>query len=136
MRASLARIRRHLTAARVFGLAVVVGLIGVNVTNALLDTGGILQAVVLGVLMLPVAVGFSWLDIMNVDRESEAFDGYFIAVSLAIVVILLPSAPLRALGGSLFTLVPILLSLGAVVVVIGAIPLYLLGAAGANAELT
>jgi hypothetical protein len=57
-----------------------------------------------------------------------------VALVGAVAGVLVVAVPLTSLGGSLFVLVPLLLTGGTLLLVAVAVPLYLLGAAGATAE--
>lgn len=127
--------RRHLTGLRLFGLGVAIALVALFVTNVFIGTSSLHQSLALGAALLPFAVGLGWLDATTETVGStESTDRFFLAFLVMVSAGLIASAPLTALGGSLFLLIPILQTVAAVGIVVVAIPLYLLGVAGANAQ--
>lgn len=130
------RIRRHLTGLRIVGAGVALGVVALIVTGTPVGTSGFHGSLSLMAAFLPIAVGMGWIDATDLTAARSLSTRVFVGFAVAVAGALVASAPLTALGGSLFLLVPILLTVAAVAVVVGAIPLYLLGAAGANAERT
>jgi len=130
---AIKRVRTHLTGPRIFGFGLVVGGIAHLVTKVVVGAGGFHQSLAFGAAVLPIAVGLGWIDAAAIGGSNRRADRFFIAFAVLVLVGLVASAPLTALGGSLFLLVPIFLTTAALGVVVLAIPLYLLGVAGANA---
>ncbi len=130
---TIKRVRTHLTGPRMFGFGLVVGGIAHFVTKGIVGASGFHQSLAFGAAVLPIAVGFGLIDAAETSGPSGRADRFFIAFAVLVVVGLVASAPLTALGGSLFLLVPVLLTAAALGVVVLTIPLYLLGVAGANA---
>jgi hypothetical protein len=112
----------------------VLGLLAATVTDGIVGASSLHRMLALGVAVLPVAVGLGWVDARDAAGERTRSTLLFLGLSLVVVGVLVASAPLRSLGGTLFLLVPILLTVTTGAVVIAAIPLYVLGAAGANAR--
>lgn len=121
-------IRRRLTGPRLVGTGVGLGLVAMVLTGELVGSGSFQRSLALAVGLLPAAVGLGWA-----DATGSPANRLFYGLAVGIVGVLVVTAPLLALGGSLFLLVPILLTVVAIAVVVAAVPLYLLGAAGANA---
>ncbi|MFB6361602.1 MAG: hypothetical protein ABEH59_09815 [Halobacteriales archaeon] len=131
---AIERVRTHLTAPRMLGFGLGVGVMAHFVTKGTVGAGGFHQSLAFGAAVLPIAVGFGWLDGAAAGGSSRSENRIFLAFVGLVLAALVASAPLTALGGSLFLLVPILLTAAAVGVVALAIPLYLLGVVGANAQ--
>lgn len=129
-------VRRHLTGPRLLGAGIAVGIVAMLVTDSLIGTSAFLQSIPLATALLPTAVALGWLDADVSEGDRSLANRLFVGLSVVIVGVLVVAAPLRALGGSLFLLAPILLTFGAVGVVVVVTPLYLLGVAGATAERT
>lgn len=127
-------VRRHLAGWRIVGAGIALGIGAAIITGRLIGTSGFHRSLSLAAALLPVAVGLGWVDAQATAGDSPRSNRHFIGLAVGIVGVLVMSAPLRALGGTLFFLGSILLTVAAVGIVIVAIPLYLLGAAGANAE--
>lgn len=133
---AVSTVRRYLTGLRLAGIGVAIGIGVLAVTDGLLGMSAFHRSLSLAAGLLPVAVALGWIDARDTTRTNSHANRLFIGLSVAIVGLLATFAPLTALGGTLFLLVPMLLTVVTVAVVIVAIPLYLLGAAGANADLT
>lgn len=125
-----AEIRRLLTPPRlvlvglaVAGIALAVG------SRGPLGLGGIHTTLAVYAAVLPIAVALGWAD----AEANPVTDRFFVGLAVVVLGALVASAPLTELGGSLFLLLPIMMTLGAVAVVVAAVPLYFLGAAGATA---
>lgn len=129
-------VRRHLTGTRVVGAGIVLGIAVAIVSGGLSGVSPFQLTLLLAVAVLPGAVGLGWIDAQDTAGNSSRSTRLSIGLSMAILGVFVLAAPLRALGGGLFFLVPILLTVAAAGIVIVAIPLYVLGAAGGNAELT
>ncbi len=122
--------RRQLTPRRLVVTGIALGALAVAATLTLPGGSGLHQSLSLAVALVPAVVGLGWADAAEPgDSRSK---GYFAGIAVLIVGALLASAPVTALGGSLFVLLPALLSIAAVAFVVAAVPLYSLGAAGAN----
>lgn len=125
-------VRRSLTPLRLAGVglgaAAVVGVLSAQVLAA----STLHQALALGVTLLPLMVALGWVDARAGDERFAR--RLFAGLSVAIVGVLALFAPLTALGGTLFLIVPVLLTAAAVGTVVVAVPLYLLGTAGATPE--
>lgn len=133
---AVSRVRRHLTGLRIVGGGIALGTVLAVVVDGLLGAGGFHSSLALGSALLPAAVALGWVDAQDATGDNSLSTRLFVGLSVAIVAVLAVSAPLTALGGTLFLFVPILLTVAAVGYVIVAIPLRVLGAAGANAERT
>lgn len=129
-------IRRHLTGRRVVGAGIALGIVAALVVDGVGGAGSVHRRLSLVAALLPVAVGLGWRDARETALERQPPSRLFGGISAAILGGLVVTAPLTALGGTLFLLVPIVLTVAAVGVVVAAVPLYLLGAAGATAERT
>lgn len=126
-------VRTLFTGRRIFAVGLAVGIIAHFLTKGVVGAGGLHRSLAFGAAILPIAVGFGWMDAAAARGSSRRADRFFLAFVVLILAALVAFAPLTALGGSLFLLFPILLTAAAVGVVVLAIPLYLLGVAGANA---
>lgn len=128
------QIRRHLTGLRIVGGGIALGIVAAIVTERSMSASGFHRSLSAATALLPAAVGLGWTDAADAVESSSLSTRLFIGLSVMIVGVLVVSAPLTALGGTLFLLVPILLTAATVGIVVIAIPLYVLGAAGANAD--
>lgn len=129
-------IRRYLTAGRLIGSGIVVAGVAVAVSDGVLGASAFHKMLELGAALLPAAVALGWADARSNRQGATPTTWLFLGLSVAVIGVLVVSAPLTALGGSLFLLVPVVLTVAAIGGVIAAGPLYLLGAAGATAELS
>lgn len=129
--AGLARpeVRRHLTGSRLVGAGITLGSLAMVFTAELVGSGGVQRTLALAAGLLPAAVGLGWA-----DATEPGSDRLFYGLAVVIVAVLVGTAPLLALGGTLFLLVPILLTAATIAVVVVAVPLYLLGTAGATVD--
>lgn len=126
--------RRHVTGLRLVGIGIAAAVVAVTVSDGFVGSGGVHRSLSLALALLPVAVALGWLDALDTPLDRTYAYWLFLGTAVAVFGVLTMSAPLTALGGSLFLLVPILLTVASVGVVVAAVPLYLLGAAGAHAE--
>lgn len=124
-------IRTHLSPKRLLAAGVAVAVVGV-VVQGFFRGGTLHRSVTIGMSLLPGIVALGWADAAQEGEKTPT--RLFAVVAVAIVALLLASAPLTAVGGALFLLVPIFLTVISAGVVVAAVPLYLLGAAGAAAE--
>ncbi len=120
--------RRHLTGPRLLLGGVVAAVAVFVITGGHTGVGVFDTAFPLGAGLLPIVTAQGW-----VDASGRNGTQLFGATAVVIVAALAAAAPLTALGGSLFLLVPIMLAIAAGAVVVVAVPLYLLGVAGAAA---
>jgi hypothetical protein len=125
-------VRRHLSAGRVLGIGILLAAVGVGIVSSTLGASSFQRFLAFGVAVLPAAIALGWVDACGGDGTLERRG--FAAIAVAVFGGLAVSSPITALGGTLFFLVPILLTVAAIVAVGVAVPLYLLGAAGATAE--
>ncbi|WP_435062166.1 hypothetical protein [Halobaculum sp. EA56] len=121
--------RRALTAGRLLGVGVVLAGLVVALGGRALG-GDFHTALALGGALLPAVAALG-----RADAGADA-DGTRTAVGLAVALFaaLLALAPLTALGGTLFLLGPVLLTLAAGAFVLAAVPLYLLGGASVGTD--
>jgi hypothetical protein len=125
-------VRRHLSAGRVLGIGILLAAVGVGIVSSTLGASSFQRSLAFGVAVFPAAIALGWLDAYGGDGSLER--RLFAAIAVTVFGGLAVFAPITALGGTLFLLVPILLTVAATVAVGVAVPLYLLGAAGATAE--
>ncbi|MEF8859115.1 MAG: hypothetical protein V5A38_09350, partial [Halolamina sp.] len=118
---------------RLLAAGLVVAMLGVF-AQGFVRGGTIYRSLSLGLVLLPAAVALGWADGSAAADGGTAPKRLFGVLAVAIVGLLLATAPLTALGGTLFLVVPILLTAVSVGVVVAAVPLYLLGVAGGAAE--
>jgi hypothetical protein len=104
----------------------------VGIGSSTLGASSFQRSLAFGVGVLPAAIALGWVDACGGAGILER--RLFTAIAVVVFGGLAVSAPITALGGTLFFLVPILLTVAAIVAVGVAVPLYLLGAAGATAE--
>lgn len=133
---AIRRFRHYLTGRRLVGAGIVLGIIAAIIAFGIRDMSELHRLLSLAVGLLPVLVGIGWVDANETVADGSPSSRLFAGLSVAVLGALVASAPLTALGGTLFIFVPIFLTIAAVVVVGVSIPLYLLGAAGATAERT
>lgn len=126
--------RRFLTARRLTVAGLGVAILAATLTPGFLGAGGLHRSLSLGTGLLPVAVALGWADAADAPLESSRGRRRFRWLAAAVFAVLVLDAPLRTVGGSLFLLGPILLTVGVAGVVVLAAPLYLLGVAGATAK--
>jgi hypothetical protein len=126
-------VRRHLTGPRLVGAALALGVGIAFLTEQAAGAGDLHQSLALLAALLPGAVGLGWHD-AQAGADGTRSRRLFVALVVAVAGVLVVAAPLTSLGGSLFVLVPLLLTGGTLLLVAVAVPLYLLGAAGATAE--
>ncbi len=127
-------IREYLSGLALVGGGIVVGILGVIIGGKVLGAGGFVRTLSLSVALFPIVTAQGWFDAKEPRAQSPNSRRLYIGTAVAIVTSLGIAAPLTALGSSLFLLVPILLTVGAGGVLVAAVPLYLLGAAGARAN--
>ncbi|MFB6282125.1 MAG: hypothetical protein ABEH40_08905 [Haloferacaceae archaeon] len=127
------RLRRRLTGRRLAGGGVALGVVAALAGGGAVGTGGIHRSLSLLAALLPVVAGVGWADARAAAGGGSPSSRLFAGLSAAVLAGLVAGAPLTALGGTLFLLVPVVLTVAAAGVVVAAVPLYLLGAAGANA---
>ncbi|MFB6210434.1 MAG: hypothetical protein ABEI76_02760 [Halobacteriales archaeon] len=126
-------LRGRLTGRRLVGASLGVVAIVLILTQLSVRMSTLHRTLGLGIALLPAAVALGWMDATASPRRSNRlFFGFVVALVGGLVV----SAPLTALGGGLFLLMPIILTAAAGGAVVLAIPLYLLGMAGGMAEQT
>jgi len=125
-------VHRHLSAGRVLGIGILLAAVGVGIVSSTLGANSFQRSLAFGVAVLPAAIALGWVDACGGDRILER--RLFTAIAVVVFGGLAVSAPITALGGTLFFLSSILLTVAAIVAVGVAVPLYLLGAAGATAE--
>lgn len=123
-----ADVRRHLTAPRLVLVGLVVATVALLVgASGPLGIGGVHTTLAVYAAILPIAVALGWAD----AEANPVTDQFFVGLSVLVLGALVVSAPLTELGGTLFLLWPVMMTLAAVGVVVAAVPLYLLGVAGA-----
>ena len=131
------RIRRALTVGRLLVTGGAAALAAAVVVGATLGASGLHATLTLGVAVLPAAVALGRADARTTaaatrgdgDAPGGATGTRLLAgLAVAAVAALAVVAPLRALGGTLFLLVPLLTTVAAAGTVVAAVPLYLLGA--------
>jgi hypothetical protein len=125
-------VRQHLSAGRVFTIGILLAAVGVGIGSSTLGANSFQRSLAFGVGVLPAAIALGWVDACGGAGILER--RLFTAVAVVVFGGLAVSAPITALGGTLFFLFAILLTVAAIVAVGIAVPLYLLGAAGATAE--
>jgi hypothetical protein len=124
-------VRRRLTAGRLVGFGIGVGVGTAVAAEGVLGANEFHSLLTLGIALLPATVALGWESARATRGESALANRLFVGIAAAAFGVLLAFAPLTALGGTLFLIVPILLTSAALGVVVVAVPLYLLGAAGA-----
>lgn len=132
--AGVERTRRSLAPARVVGFGVGVAVVAGATADGLPGTERLHELLALGIASLPGAVALGWVDARDGRRDSTAAGRLRVGLAVAVGGLLLAFAPLTALGGTLFFVLPVLVSFVAIVIVIVATPLYLLGVAGGTAD--
>lgn len=128
--------RRYLSAGRLVGSGIGAAAVVVAVSDGALGMNTFHTALGLGVVVLPAAVALGRADVRGAHGDGALAQRLYVGLSVAVVAVLATVAPLTALGGTLFFLFPLLLTVAAVGVVVAAIPLYLLGVASVTAEST
>ncbi|WP_348607284.1 hypothetical protein [Halobaculum rarum] len=120
--------RRALTVRRLLGVSVVLA--------ALVATGG--PRALGGDFHVTLTMGGALLPAVAAIGRADAGGGdgtrTLAGLAVALFVALLALAPLTALGGTLFLIAPVLLTLAAGAFVLVAVPLYLLGGASVGAD--
>lgn len=124
--------RDHLSSRRLLAAGVAVAVLGVF-AQGFVRGGSLHRSLSMGVGLLPAAVALGWADGGASGAGETAPRRLFAVLAVAIVALLVATAPLTALGGTLFLLMPIFSTVISVGVVVAAVPLYLLGAAGVAA---
>lgn len=92
-------LRRHLSGPRLVGAGIAVGIATLLVTDSLIGTSIFQRSLSLTAALLPIAVALGWLDAGVIDGDRTLANRVFFGLSVAIVGLLVVSAPLRALGG-------------------------------------
>jgi hypothetical protein len=127
-------LRRRLSGRRLAGFGVGVAAVVVLAVGRTVGTSDIHTTLALGAALFPVVVALGWVDAHALGGETLA-RRLFVGTAVAVFGALAALAPLSALGGGLFLLLPIALTVIAAVGVVVAVPLYLLGGAGARTAL-
>ncbi|QZX98277.1 hypothetical protein [Halobaculum rubrum] len=120
--------RRTLTVRRLLGVGVVLAAV-VAAGGAPALGGDVHAALALGGALLPAVAAIGRADAVGGDGTRTVA-----ALGVVLFAALLVLAPLTALGGTLFLLGPVLLTLAAGAFVLAAVPLYLLGGASVGAD--
>ncbi|SHG68734.1 hypothetical protein [Halobaculum gomorrense] len=120
--------RRTLTVRRLLGVSIVLGALVAAAGARALD-GDVHAVLALGGALLPAVAALGRADAGGGDGTRTV-----VGLAAALFVALLALAPLTALGGTLFLIVPVLLTLAAVAFVVAAVPLYLLGGASVRPD--
>ncbi|MXR40094.1 hypothetical protein GRX01_01800 [Halobaculum sp. WSA2] len=120
--------RRTLSVRRLLGVSVVLGAL-VAAGGARAFGGDLHATLALGGALLPAVAALGRADASGSDGTRTV-----VVLAVALFVALLALAPLTALGGTLFLIGPVLLTLAAVAFVVAAVPLYLLGGASVGPD--
>jgi len=126
-------VRRRLSPGRLVAVGLLVGAIAVAVADGVLGARGLHAYLASGVALFPVVVALGWVDARGTPHRT-ADRWLFAGAGTAVFGALAAFAPLTALGGALFLVGAVLVTLIAVGSVVVAGPLYLLGAAAATSE--
>lgn len=126
--------RRHLTPGRLVAGGIVAGIIVVAAADAALGSNTFHTALGLGVALLPATVALGRVDARCVRGKGSRPRWPFAGLAVVVLGVLALVAPITALGGTLFILLPMLLTVAALAGVVASIVLYLLGTASVTAE--